>query len=87
MIFDLQLFAEFIEHQTPAQLRKGIRSFKRRIAEHQHKIENPWTVYEDWFSAPEQQRGRIKHWQHELQNFEESVRIRIDELAKRGERP
>jgi len=84
--FDLQLFAEdAIENQTSAQLRKGIRSLKKKIAIHQHKIEHPWESYSDWFSKPERQPGRIKHWQKEIDNMEESIQNRVDELIKRGE--
>ena len=74
MKFDLQCFAEKnLENQTPAQLRKGIRSLKKKIAIHQYKIENPWESYSDWFSEPEKQQGKIRHWQKEIENMEESV--------------
>ena len=86
MIFDLQLFAEdAVGFQTPTQLRKGIRSLKKEIAVHQYKIEHPWESYSDWFSKPERQPGRIKHWQKEIDNMEESIQNRLDELTKRGE--
>ena len=86
MIFDLQCFAEYaVKYQTSAQLRKGIRSLKKKIEIHQHKIKNPWESYSDWFSEPERQAGRIKHWQKEIENMEESVQNRLDELKKRGE--
>lgn len=88
MKFDLQLFAEQnLTEQTSNQLRKGIRTFKKRIAEHVAKINNPWTVYSDWFSEPAKQRGRLKHWQKEIEDFEHSIQNRIDELKKRGELP
>lgn len=86
MIFDLQLFAEdAVKYQTSNQLRKGIRSLKKKIAIHQYKIEHPYESYSDWFSKPERQPGRIKHWQKEIENMEESIQNRIDELKKRGE--
>ena len=85
MKFDLQWFAEdALENQTPAQLRKGIRSLKKKIAIHQYKIEHPWESYSDWFSEPERQQGRIKHWQKEIEDFEESIQNRVDELNRRG---
>ena len=88
MIFDLQLFAERnLQNQTPNQLRKGIRSFKKRIDEHLAKIAEPWKYYQDWYSEPDKQTGRIGHWQDEIDNFNESIQNRIDELAKRGEKP
>ncbi len=73
-------------NQTPIQLRKGIRSFRKRIRERQEKIEHPWESYSDWFSEPERQPGRLKHWQKEIEEFKESIQNRIDELEKRGEK-
>ena len=86
MKFDLQLFAEdAVEYQTLRQLRKGIRSLKKKIAIHQYKIEHPWESYSDWFDEPARQPGRIRHWQKEIENMEESIQNRVDELKKRGE--
>ena len=70
---------------TPNQLRKGIRSLKKKIVIHQYKIEHPYESYSDWFSEPDRQPGRIKHWQKEIENMEESIQNRVDELKKRGE--
>ena len=87
MKFDLQLFAEKnLENQTPAQLRKGIRSFQKRIEEHLIKINNPSAIYSDWYDEPEMQEGRIGHWLHEIKNFNESIQNRVKELEKRGEK-
>ena len=86
MIFDLQLFAEdVIENQTSNKLRKGIRNLKKKIAIHRKKIEKPWEIYSDWFSKPDRQQGRIRHWKKEIENFEESIQNLVDELKKRGE--
>ncbi|MBQ6006185.1 MAG: hypothetical protein IJL14_08060 [Selenomonadaceae bacterium] len=88
MTFDLQYFTEdAIENQTSAQLRKGIRSLRKKIDIHQYKIEHPWESYSDWFSEPKSQTGRIRHWQHEIEKFKESIQNRVDELKKRGENP
>lgn len=88
MIFNLQLFSEdALKNQTSNQLRKGIRSLRKKIDFHLYKIANPWEFYPDWFSEPDKQAGRIGHWQHELKNFTESIQSRIDELEKRGEKP
>lgn len=87
MKFDLQLFAEdAIENQTANQLRKGIRSLNKRIEEHFAKIEQPWKSYSDWFDEPDKQKGRIGHWQKEIENMKESIQNRVDELEKRGEK-
>jgi len=64
------LFAEdAIKNQTSNQLRKGIRSLKKKIAIHQYKIEHPWESYSDWFDKPDEQAGRIGHWQHEIKKI------------------
>lgn len=87
MKFNLQWFTEKdLEKQTPNQLRKGIRSFQKRIEEHLAKIENPEKHYRDWQDEPEMQEGRLGHWLHEIKNFEESIQNRVEELAKRGEK-
>lgn len=88
MRFDLQLFTEeALEFQTSNQLRKDIRSFRKRIDDHLTKIANPWMSYSDWFSESDKQQGRLEHWRHEIRNFEESIQNRITELEKRGEQP
>jgi len=85
--FDLQLFAEKnLQNQSSNQLRKGIKSFQKRIEEHLAKINNPSTIYSDWYDEPEMQDGRIGHWLHEIKNFEESIKNRVEELNKRGEK-
>ena len=89
MIFDLQLFAkESLGHQTSNQLRKGIRSFQKRIAEHFAKIDNPEKFCDEWSQYDDEHReGLFWHWQHEILTFERSIQNRIDELKKRGELP
>ena len=87
MIFDLQLFAEqSLQNQTSAQLRKGIRSLKKDLDLHLKKIENPAEYCVDWNLRDERARaGLIKHWLHEIKNFQESIQNRVDELDTRGE--
>ena len=87
MNFDLQLFAEKnLQNQSSNQLRKGIKSFQKRIEEHLAKINNPSAIYSDWYDEPEMQEGKIGHWLHEIKNFEESIKNRVEELNKRGEK-
>ncbi|MBR6711679.1 MAG: hypothetical protein IKI76_01625 [Selenomonadaceae bacterium] len=88
MKFDLQSFAEkAIENQTSNQLRKGIRSLNRDLELHLKKIENPEDYCYDWHLKDEREKaGLIKHWLHEIKNFSESIRNRINELEKRGEK-
>ena len=87
MNFDLQFFAEdALERQTPNQLRKGIRSLKKKIELHLAKIDNPAKYCEDWHSRDERAKlGLIRHWRKEIADTEESIQNRIDELKKRGE--
>lgn len=87
MKFDLQSFAEdALKNQTSNQLRKGIRSLKKKIALHQNKIENPAKYCDDWNLKDERgQNGLIRHWQKEITDSEESIRNRIEELKERGE--
>ena len=87
MKFDLQYFNEdAIEHQTPNQLRKGIRSLRKKIELHLKKIENPAEYCDDWNLRDERaQKGLIRHWKKEIQDTEESIQNRIEELQKRGE--
>ena len=88
MKFNLQLFAEKnLQNQTPAQLRKGIRSLNRDLELHLKKIENPSDYCSDWNSKNERAKaGLIKHWLHEIRIFAESIQNRVDELGKRGEK-
>ena len=88
MRFDLQFFSEeAIENQTPNQLRKGIRSLKKKIDIHKAKIENPAKFCENWNSRDQRAKyGLIRHWQKEIEDTEESIQNRVDELKKRGEK-
>ena len=89
MNFNLQLFAEqSLQNQTSVQLRKGIRSLKKDLELHLKKIEHPADYCVDWNLRDERAKaGLIKHWLHEIKNFNESIQNRVDELAKRGEQP
>ena len=88
MKFDLQFFAEKLENQTPAQLRKGIRSLNKDLELHLKKIENPAIYCNNWNSKDERgKNGLIKHWRHEVKTFAESIQNRVEELEKRGEKP
>lgn len=84
---NLQLFAEKdLKNQSSNSLRRSIRNFEKRIAEHEHYIENPVSHCPDWETKdPRKQQGLIKHWQKEISNFKESIQNRIDELKERGE--
>lgn len=87
MEMDLQLFAETdIPNQESGSLKRAIRKYERRIAEHQDKIEHPENHCQDWDSFDERvKEGLKKHWQKEIRNFEENIRVRVDELKRRGD--
>ena len=78
---DLQYFGEKgLEKQRTAGLKKGIRTLQENIKVH------PQNYYENWDSFDETEKERkIGHWQHEIDNFNESIQNRIDELKRRGE--
>lgn len=85
--FNLQLFDEGnLKDQSVASLKRGIRTFTKRIAEHQYYIENPHSHCPDWERMKERdQRGQIRHWNKEIDNFKESICNMVKELEKRGE--
>lgn len=87
MKLDLQWFAEKdLSKQKTASLKKGIASFETRIAEHKEKLVHPEYFDESWEKKSDNaKKGLLKHWKKEIQNFEESVRNRMEELEKRGE--
>lgn len=84
---NLQLFAEKdIHNQTSNSLKRAIRKYKARIAEHEDKINNPEKYVQDWLNYEERRKqGLIRHWKKEISNFEESIQNRTDELKKRGD--
>lgn len=84
---DLQLFAESdIKNQESASLKRAIRKYSRRIAEHQEKIDFPERFFPNWNEIPAQRREGLKrHWQKEIRTFNENIQARIDELKRRGD--
>ena len=84
---DLQFFSEKdISNQNSKQLRKGVKSFKKRIEEHQNKLENPAKYDVGWEMKSETEKeGLLKHWRKEINNFKESINRRTEELKNRGD--
>lgn len=82
-----QFFAEKdIAKQESGSLKRAMRKYKARIAEHQNKIDNPAKYVDGWADKDvREQNGLIKHWQKEIKNFQTSINDRIEELKKRGE--
>ncbi len=81
----IQFFAnKSIPKYTDQQLEKSIRKWNKRIAEHQEKIAHPENHDERWETMTETHRkGEIKHWQHEIQVFQDNIQQAEDELRKR----
>jgi len=82
-----QFFAEKdIENQESGSLKRAMRKYKEKIALHQDKINDPQKYISNWESLDvREQRGLIRHWQKEIQNFQTSIDDRITELKKRGD--
>lgn len=75
-----------IAKQKTSSLKKGIRSLKARISEHESKIQNPEKHYPKWdMFADEEKAGFIEHWKKEIQIFQTNIDTRMTELQKRGE--
>ena len=75
-----------LKTQPSSALRKGIRSLEKRVEDHYKKIQAPEKYCKDWDSYTERAKsGLIKHWKQEIDNFNDSISNRIDELKKRGE--
>ena len=63
-----------------------LRSLEKRVEDHYKKIQAPEKYCKDWDSYTERAKsGLIKHWKQEIDNFNDSISNRIDELKKRGE--
>ena len=84
---NMQYFAEKdIENQESNSLKRAMRKYQKRIAEHNDKINNPEKYIPDWNNYDELKKQGLKnHWQKEISNFEESIENRIEELKKRGD--
>ena len=83
----IQYFAnKGILKQSDAHLKKSIASWSENIAEHQAKIADPRKYDSEWDSKSEAHKaGLIKHWQKEIQNFQNNINDANDELDKRGQ--
>ena len=82
-----QFFAEKdIEKQESGSLKRALRKYQSRIAEHKSKINNPEKYVDGWAKKDaREQSGLIKHWEKEIRNFQICIDDRIEELKKRGD--
>ena len=68
---------------SETEILKGVRSLKKRIAEHEQKLAHPESL-KNWDKCtPAQKAGHIQHWKKELVAFKKSVLNREKELEKR----
>ena len=75
-----------IKKQDSSSLKKGLRSFQKRIEEHINKINDPNSHVPELNNLkPREQNGLTKHWKKEIRNFKESISNRIAELKERGD--
>lgn len=84
---NIQFFAEKdLARQSTASLKKGIKSLEERIAVHKQKIEHPEVYAERWAEMDERaKKGTLRHWKKEIEDFQESIENRKNELKKRGD--
>ena len=84
---NLQFFAEKdIANQKSTSLKRAIKAYESNIIEHEDKINNPKKYISDWDEKDvREQNGLKKHWQKEINNFNQSINDRIDDLKKRGD--
>ena len=84
---NLQFFAEKdIKNQESNSLKRAIRHYEQRIAEHESYINNPKNHVPDWDELTEVRRnGLIRHWNKEIRNFQTSINDRVTELKERGD--
>lgn len=86
MQMDLQLFAtpRDLPKQTDRSIERGIHSLQKQIERHQHKIAHPEQYDASWETVPDEvKRGRIKHWQKEIDTAEDNIRESLAELERR----
>lgn len=83
----IQFFAnKTILKQNSKQLKKSLRSWEDRMAEHLMWINEPTLHDEGWDSkTPAHQAGLIKHWKHEVDIFKRNIQEAKNELKKRGD--
>ena len=85
LIVNLQYFAnKNIPKMSNSELEHSISSWNDNIKTHKDKLENPRKYYPDWDSYdPRYQAGLRRHWQHEINTFENDINDANDELKKR----
>lgn len=83
---NLQLFAErALKTQKDSELISGIKSHQKNIEKHKEFIKEPTKKDPNYYSKDVRyQKGLLNHWRVEIENSEEAIQNRIDELKERG---
>ena len=83
----LMFFSEKgLREKRPIELKRGIRSIRRRLLEHLNKIQNPELYCKNWQDfSPERQRGTLEFWQKEIDDKQRAILERIEILKEKGE--
>ena len=82
---NLQFFSEKdLKSQGIIQLKKGIKNLSKRIVEHREKISNPSKFIDNWDEySPEHKERLLNHWEKEIENFNQGIEDRTNEIKSR----
>lgn len=65
-------------------MRKGIRSYRKVIEQHDQKIQNLQLYDKGWDLKNDRQRnGLLRHWTKEIKVAQNSINTQLEELKKR----
>ena len=75
-----------INKLSSSEIKKGIKTQKKRLKEHLKKIESPELYCNDWNSRTRAAKlGLINFWQKECANLERGIHDRLTRLKELGE--
>ena len=66
------------------KLKKGIKSYHKRIKEHQYKIKNPKSSWGDRWDTfdKERKQNEINHWKTEIAAFRKNIRDDTEKIRR-----
>lgn len=70
--------------QAETRVNKSVKSYQKRIFEHQGYIKNPKQKYGDkWDTFPQQRKdAERRHWQHEIDTFRRNIEKEQNKLKE-----
>ena len=78
------MYSQNYSEWRTSSIKKSIRTYKKRIEEHEYKIKNPEKVYDHWGKFENHEKdSRISHWEKEIRNFRSEMCAATKELRKR----